>query len=294
VRGVVPCAVHEVRRRACAARGSVGRGTVALRMGLSLRDGAPADYPTFARLFPALEVPDPLLTAAQFEERMLPNLVIAVDDDVPVGYAHWRLYGTTAHVVHVVVEESARGHGVGRALLEGVRGRVVTAACRRWYLNVKATNTPAIRLYERAGMTVEQRGWSLRAAWADLVALPGTATASPLEPSPEQQEDLAREHGMDAERLAQVRARPGVVFVALQEASKPVAFAAFDPAFPGIYPIAVGRSEHARVLFDALHPHANGPQVNIFVEGNAALAKVLRDGGATLSFEILRMGAALG
>jgi hypothetical protein len=99
---------------------------------------------------------------------------------------------------------------------------------------------------------------------------------------------------MDAERLAQVRARPGVVFVALQEASKPVAFAAFDPAFPGIYPIAVGRSEHARVLFDALHPHANGPHVNIFVEGNAALAKVLRDGGATLSFEILRMGAALG
>jgi hypothetical protein len=55
----------------------------------------------------------------------------------------------------------------------------------------------------------------------------------------------------------------------------------------------VARPEHAGPLFDALFPSAHDPHVNVFVEGNAALADGLRRVGATVDFEILRMGAPL-
>jgi uncharacterized protein with von Willebrand factor type A (vWA) domain len=66
-----------------------------------------------------------------------------------------------------------------------------------------------------------------------------------------------------------------------------------DPAFPGIYPIALERPAHGRPLFDALHRHARDAHVNVFVEGDAAIAEALLAAGATLSFEIVRMGASL-
>ena len=266
-------------------------------MGPKVRDATSADYPVFARLFPALEVPDPLLTAAHFEERMLPNVVIAEDAARAVGYAHFRNYGKTAHVVHVVVDATARSRGVGRALMEAVRDRVVRAGSTRWYLNVKEGNTPAMRLYERSGMAVEKRGWTMRGSWEQLLSMPGITTAAPFEPSDAALRDLARKLDVDADRLAVVRARPGNVFVALRDesgASGPCAFAVFDPAFPGVYPIAVARAEHARPLFEALHPHAREPHLNLFVEGDEALATALKaGGGATVSFEVLRMGASL-
>ena len=259
----------------------------------SVRDATPADYPVFARLFPELHVPDPLLTAAQFEERMLPHTVIAEDAGRPVGYSHFRFYGATAHVVHVVVDPQARGRGVGKALMDAVRARIVRAGSTRWYLNVKKDNAPAIRLYESAGLAVEKRGWSMRADWAALLALPGASDTTPFEPTPDELAALCSALDVDGERLAVVRARPGNVFVALRDANGPCAFAVFDPAFPGVYPVGAARPEHARPLFHALHPHARVPHLNIFVEGGEALARALLAGGATLSFEILRMGAAL-
>jgi GNAT superfamily N-acetyltransferase len=262
-------------------------------MSLSVRDGAATDYEVFVRLFPELHVPDPILTAEQFEQRMLPNVVIAQDGEHAVGYAHWRFYGTTAHVVHVIAAPEARQRGVGRLLMEEVRRRAMAAGAVRWYLNVKADNAPAIHLYERSGLSVEQRGWSLAADWSSLRSQQASTGTQRFEPSSEEVSQLARQHGIDPERLAQVRARSGVVFVALRDDSGPCAFAAFDPAFPGIYPVAVARPEHARSLFDVLFPHARDPHVNVFVEGNAALADALCRAGARVSFEILRMGAPL-
>jgi len=205
-----------------------------------VRDGTIADYEVFARLSPALGIPDPLLTTAQFEEQMLPNVVIAEDGE-PVGYAHWRYYGATVHVVHVVVEEQVRRRGVGRLMLEEVRRRAVARGCSRWYLNVKTDNAPAMRLYERSGFSVEQRGWSIVADWSVLRTLAGSTSALRFEPSAEDAGRFAREHGLDPDRLALVRARSGVVSVALRDDAGLCAIAAFDPAFPGIPAIAVAR-----------------------------------------------------
>jgi len=91
---------------------------------VSVRDGEASDYAVYVRLFPELHVPDPRLSAVQFEERMLPSLVIAEDGGRAAGYAHWRFYGTTLHVVHVVSAPASRGRGVGKAMMEEVRRRV--------------------------------------------------------------------------------------------------------------------------------------------------------------------------
>jgi GNAT superfamily N-acetyltransferase len=261
-------------------------------MSLSVRDAKPTDYEVFARLFPSLKIPDPLPTPAQFEEQFLPNVVVAEDGDL-VGYSHWRFYGATAHVVHVVVGPHARRRGVGRLLMEEVRRRAVAKGCARWYLNVKADNAPAIQLYERSGLSIEQRAWSLVADWSVLRVLPGSTGPLPFEPSPEEASQFARKQRIDPERVALIRARPGVVFVALRDEAGTCAFAALDPTFPGIPLIVVTGPEHARSLFDALLPHALHPHVNLFVEGNVALADALRVGGAKLQFEVLRMGASL-
>ncbi len=44
--------------------------------------------------------------------------------------------------------------------MKELQGRARARGSTRWYLNVKADNAPAIRLYESAGLAIEQRGWS--------------------------------------------------------------------------------------------------------------------------------------
>ncbi|MCL2449771.1 MAG: GNAT family N-acetyltransferase [Polyangiaceae bacterium] len=261
-------------------------------MSLVVRDATPGDYDVFARLFPQLHVPDPLLSAAQFAEQMLPHTVIA-DDGAPVGYAHWRFYGATAHVVHVVVDARARHRGVGRALMHEIRRRAVARGASRWYLNVKADNAPAIALYERMGMSLEQRGWSMHTDWAALRALPRVTRSLAIELSDDAISRFASDHGLDPERLALVRRRPAVVFAALRDDGGTCAIAAFDPGFPSIHPIVVARPDYAPALFDALFPHARQPEVYVPVEGDVALATAIRRGGAKLRHEILRMAAPL-
>src|ERR1700690_2886530 len=115
---------------------------------LSVRDASVEDYEVFALLFRELKIPDPVPTPAQFEARMLSSTIVAKNGARPVGYAHWRFYGATAHIVHVVVAPEPRGRGVGGALMKDLQGRARARESTRWYLNVKADNAPAIRLFE--------------------------------------------------------------------------------------------------------------------------------------------------
>jgi ribosomal-protein-alanine N-acetyltransferase len=264
-------------------------------MTVSVRDASIADYAVFARLFPELLVPDPLPSAEQFAQQILPRAVIAEDGGAPAGYAHYRFYGRRVHVVHVITDPGARGRGVGRALLEAVRERAVRAGSVDWYLNVKRDNGAAIRLYERAGFVAESESWALRAEWANLLALDGSSSAVAVVAPPADDARLAERFGADAERIAFSRGRAGTVVVAVSNGSEPPgAFGVFDPAFPGVYPIGVAHLDLCRPLFAALHAHARHDYVNVSVERDRALADHLRAAArATLHFEIVRMGSPL-
>lgn len=62
-----------------------------------------------------------------------------------------------AFIAYMAVEPSARGTGIGRALLEATEQRARTHGLRYVSLMVTDENTPARTLYERAGFVPERR-----------------------------------------------------------------------------------------------------------------------------------------
>jgi len=76
--------------------------------------------------------------------------VAAEQDGVLVGYAGIAL-GEDAEVMTVGVAPEYRGRGLGAALLTDLLDRARQARARRVFLEVRAGNETAQRLYERAG-----------------------------------------------------------------------------------------------------------------------------------------------
>lgn len=85
--------------------------------------------------------------------------LLAADDDAPhavcqLRFRHgiWR-DGGDCLVEDVFVEGSARGAGLGRALLEFARDRAVARGCARMELDVNEENAAALALYRSLGFT---------------------------------------------------------------------------------------------------------------------------------------------
>ncbi len=100
--------------------------------------------------------------ATFFTDRNLPeHILVAETGGYPVGYL--RLVAaiplaSNAHVRQIqglAVDERARGRGVARALLAAAYERARQAGATRITLRVLGPNTPARRLYESEGFTVE-------------------------------------------------------------------------------------------------------------------------------------------
>jgi GNAT superfamily N-acetyltransferase len=94
------------------------------------------------------------------EDRNSEYVLAAVDDDSPPSgvvqlrfrQGIWRAGGDCL-VEDVFVDASARGHGVGRALLEKATERALERGCRRMELDVNEENAAAIALYTSFGFT---------------------------------------------------------------------------------------------------------------------------------------------
>jgi GNAT superfamily N-acetyltransferase len=264
-------------------------------MSLSIEPARAADYPLFAALFPLLVVPDPPPSALHFESGMLPRVLVARDGDEGVGYAFWQVYGELAHVLNVVVAEAARGRGVGRALMEGVRRACRREGCTRWYLNVKQDNQPAIALYRRCGMLPDGEVWTLRLPWSAVAALPSEGEGlAPYAPGPEEDAELSSWPGVTPARIAVLRARPGVVLRALREGGRPAAFASFDPSRPGINPLRLARPTLLRPLLVSLREAGRGhDHLVIVVERDVATRDLLQGAGGDLLYALLQMAGPL-
>ena len=78
---------------------------------------------------------------------------------IEFGFSNFRKLGFVkkGHVVSVAVLDQHRGKGVGRALmLEGVNG-VVSRKSDEIYLEVRISNEPAIKMYEKLGFQIKSR-----------------------------------------------------------------------------------------------------------------------------------------
>ncbi|MFO0747320.1 MAG: GNAT family N-acetyltransferase [Myxococcota bacterium] len=259
------------------------------------RAAGDADYPAFVRLFRELGVADPTPTREAFAA-MRATMLVGEKRGQVVAYGYYILYGATAHIVHVAVAPEARGHGLGRALMDRLKTRVQAGGAVRWFLNVKQDNASAIRLYQRCGLKVALDSWAMRFAWSGVAALPADERQLPATtPIPADDEAFARLTQQPKERIGAVRAR-GRVLASVHDDGRPVAFASFDPGYPGVYPVAVARPGLERTLFEALRPHADpahGDLLRVTVDADRALADRLVAAGAVIEHPIHRMTGSL-
>jgi ribosomal protein S18 acetylase RimI-like enzyme len=261
-----------------------------------LRAARPDDYDAVVRLIAELGVPDPVPARDEWIASNMPRITIACEDgkDDAIGYVSWRAYGPLAHVMHVAVDPAMRGRRVGEKLLLHARDAAKQAGCTRWYLNVKRDNTPALKLYDRCGLTLELESFALTLPWANV---PRVAVAQRLVDDTAA-DDAAIEQlfNVPADRVASFRGRGSFRLVTLRDDTDAVAgFAAFSPRFPGAATFSARKPDLAVPLLEAMRAYAD-PQfdyVRVTIEGDRALADAVLALGAELMFEILRLSAPI-
>lgn len=263
-------------------------------MPVTSRPAVPADFPHFARLFPELATGDPLPDQGQWEAAQMPGTRFFEDGAEVVAYAYAVPMAEVGYVRHVVVDPAHRGRGLGKIVMETLARSFRAAGCARWVLNVKPDNTPALRLYEGAGMRPAYRSTALRLAWAQVAALPApdrdvTARQVSSNEDPALEDAFAMPRGT----LASSRQYPDRVVLRLVDRASPgearVGLASFNPHFPGAFPFKVASPRLARPLFEAMRPYAlpEHDHVGIVAEDDAALTQLLVERGAEVRLEIV-------
>jgi len=106
------------------------------------------------------------------------QVVVAVDDARPLGYAVWTLMADEMHLYEVAVVPEARRTGLGRRLTQHALGRAIEAGATRSVLEVASDNRAALALYESLGYLCTR---SRRNYYG--VARDATEMVLPLEPS---------------------------------------------------------------------------------------------------------------
>lgn len=258
-------------------------------MTFTTRPATASDYASFEALFGELGVPDPTPSATAFEA-MLPRVVVAEHEGRVVGYAIWRIYGGLAHIVNVVAAPDVRGRGVGRALMDALRDGIRADGVRRWYLNVKRDNVPAIALYRAFGFEDAGPVWATEGTWSMVARLPAPTITTRVDTRAEPDELVAL--GLYPDQIAFLRERGRLIRGLRDDDGALVAFAVFDPHYPGAYPFAARDVPLARALLEALAPHADpaqGDLVRVAVESDHALAEALVAVGAKFLFPLERM-----
>lgn len=91
---------------------------------------------------------------AQFaQELALPmsRFFVLLDGERLAGYGGYWKVDSEAQITNLVVDPDRRGRGLGERLLRFLLESARSEACRRGTLEVRASNLPAQRLYEKAG-----------------------------------------------------------------------------------------------------------------------------------------------
>ena len=94
---------------------------------------------------------DGLLLRAGPAERPLAMASVAITRDDPLWADTWVTGRDVAEIKLLVVDDAARGSGLGSALLDAIDARLAAAGVDDQVIGAIEPNTAAIRLYERRG-----------------------------------------------------------------------------------------------------------------------------------------------
>lgn len=75
------------------------------------------------------------------------------------GFSNFKRLGFVkkGHVVSVAVNAEHRGKGLGKALMEEAISAMAARKCDEVYLEVRVSNTPAVKLYEKLNFIIKSR-----------------------------------------------------------------------------------------------------------------------------------------
>jgi GNAT superfamily N-acetyltransferase len=138
-------------------------------MGLTIRDARPEDATAIAALLGQLGYPTEGRAVEGRLERLRivgDRVVVAELDGTVVGLAHLQVSPAieyerpAAKLAALVVDESRRGHGVGRALVEAIETESRSRGCELLYLTTSERRDDAHAFYERIGLEHTGRRYS--------------------------------------------------------------------------------------------------------------------------------------
>lgn len=250
-----------------------------------IRRAEPGDYPAYARLFPQMETGDPVPGVEHYQRNVMPQTQVWEEDGYVVGLVLAELLSDTGYIRHVIVDPQARGRGIGRALMLAAARTVRAAGLRRWALNVKPNNAPAVGLYRSLGMTRAYGSATVRMDWSIGDRLPPATdvTVEVAEPPSFAKIEIAL--GLPA-GLLRLR-HPDCRMLVARRGTEIVGVAAFDPHHPGAYPFRALDVPTAAALLRAAHPFADPDHdyTQLVFEDAPALVAAFVAAGARIHFE---------
>jgi ribosomal protein S18 acetylase RimI-like enzyme len=257
------------------------------------RPATPDDYALYARAFAELKVPDPPRPRERWIRENLPTTLFFEEEGLVVAYAFFQLLEDTGYVRNMVVEPSARGRGIGRAVMQELRNRFVAAGCVQWCLNVKPDNVAAIRVYERSGLRAAYQSRAFLVGPEVVARLPAAETfwhVDLLTPD----EDAGVEATFQIQRgLIATRRRSSDVHVfALWNESGIAGVTCYDvERFAN--PFAAESVGAGRALLEALLALAAGGLLHVVVNANPELDRALAAAGGEVQLEFLHYRGSL-
>jgi len=126
-----------------------------------IRDAVPADAPAVASLLDQLGYPtEPAAAASRLERLGIvgDRVLVAELEGAVIGLAHLQVTPTlerdrpAAKIGALVVDESRRGEGVGRALVDALDEEARARGCGVLFLTTSERRTAAHEFYRRVGL----------------------------------------------------------------------------------------------------------------------------------------------
>lgn len=258
---------------------------------VAVRRASPNDYVAFSRLFPELQVDDPVPSPEIWASTFVPWTWVAALGENVLGYCYVQEYADTGYVRNVVVAPAARRNGVGRALMRATAEHLRSHGKRTWRLNVKPDNRAALALYAGMGLQTQYSAKALRLSWAASESIPiGSAVVRAV--SPDRDADLEGLCALPRGQLAFARGLGRMLFEAVS-GERSIGLAVFDPRIPGAFPFRITEADAVRPLLTAMRPHVQQDYVNLVAEDDERLTALLVNAGASIREEILHLQGTL-
>jgi len=259
-----------------------------------VRSALDTDYPAFVRLFPELQVDDPVPRLETWTAGYVPSTLVAARGEEVIGYCYFQELMETGYVRNIVVAPAARRLGVGRTLMNATANQLKAHGKSSWRLNVNPGNFPARSLYERMGLKPHSESKSLRMPWVALKALP-PGTSFVREPTLERDVELESAFELPRGQLESARGLKRILFEAVSSTTqRSVGLAVFDPKFPGAFPFRVKEIDATATLLAAMRQIVPFDEhVGLVAENDERLVDLLVGLGAICRDQILHMAGPL-